>query len=218
MSNRRLSLVREPTEAVPLAIDVVETTAHDTTHIAIYLCQLYDILTHVQDVYRPLLRHGNGLWKYLDHRANPTAIDIRANFILLERAVNQFDTRFTLRALRSISSLRKRLTDRVLCSVIILTYSPNNPTARTFIEYIGMEGQDIQSVVAQYKEEVQLNKNNTKEPLPEVDVYIAILIQVSQSWAPDIAVSHCPRYIFTTKRSMKKVRNFRRSSWTRFGS
>ncbi|CAG5185092.1 uncharacterized protein ALTATR162_LOCUS11220 [Alternaria atra] len=104
--------------------------------------------------------------------------DIRGNFVLLERAVAQFDTRFTLRALRSISSLRKRLTDRVLCSVIILTYSPNNATARNFIEYIGMDGEAIQSVVSQYKEEVQLNKNNTKEPLPEVDVYIAILIQV----------------------------------------
>ncbi|CAN9247544.1 unnamed protein product [Alternaria alternata] len=104
--------------------------------------------------------------------------DIRGNFVLLERAVAQFDTRFTLRALRSISSLRKRLTDRVLCSVIILTYSPNNATARNFIEYIGMDGEAIQSVVSQYKEEVQLNKNNTKEPLPEVDIYIAILIQV----------------------------------------
>jgi 26S proteasome regulatory subunit N3 len=118
--------------------------------------------------------------KYLYQRADPTTVDIRGNFILLEKAVAQFDTRFTLRALRSISSLRKRLTDRVLCSVIILTYSPNNATARTFIEFIGMDGEAIQSVVSQYKEEVQLNKNSTKEPLPEVDVYIAILIQVCQ--------------------------------------
>ncbi|USP80154.1 26s proteasome non-atpase regulatory subunit 3 [Curvularia clavata] len=116
--------------------------------------------------------------KYLYQRADPTTVDIRSNFVLLERAVAQFDTRFTLRALRSISSLRKRLTDRVLCSVVILTYSPNNATARTFIEYIGMDGEAIQSVVSQYKEEVQANKNSTKEPLPEVDVYIAILIQV----------------------------------------
>jgi 26S proteasome regulatory subunit N3 len=115
---------------------------------------------------------------HLSQRADPTTTDIRGNFVLLERAVAQFDTRFTLRALRSISSLRKRLTDRVLCSVIILTYSPNNATARTFIEYIGMDGGAIQSVVSQYKEEVQLNKSSTKEPLPEVDVYIAILIQV----------------------------------------
>jgi 26S proteasome regulatory subunit N3 len=116
--------------------------------------------------------------KYLNQRADPTTIDIRSNFALLERAVTQFDSRFALRALRSISSLRKRLTDRVLCSVIILTYSPNNATARTFIEYIGMDGSAIQSVVSQYKEEVQANKANAKEPIPEIDVYIAILIQV----------------------------------------
>lgn len=116
--------------------------------------------------------------KYLYQRADPMTIDIRSNFALLERAVTQFDSRFALRALRSISSLRKRLTDRVLCSVIILTYSPNNATARTFIEYIGMDGEAIQSVVSQYKEEVQANKTNAKEPIPEIDVYIAILIQV----------------------------------------
>ena len=116
--------------------------------------------------------------KYLNTAADPTTIDVRSNFALLERAVAQFDSRFALRALRSISSLRKRLTDRVLCSVIILTYSPNNATARTFIEYIGMDGAAIQSVVAQYKEEVQANKTSAKEPIPEIDVYIAILIQV----------------------------------------
>ncbi|KAF1361885.1 26S proteasome non-ATPase-like protein regulatory subunit 3 [Lizonia empirigonia] len=116
--------------------------------------------------------------KYLCQPADASTTDIRSNFALLERAVAQFDSRFALRALRSMSSLRKRLTDRVLCSVIILTYSPNNATARTFIEYIGMDGVAIQSVVAQYKEEVQANKTSTKEPLPEIDVYIAILIQV----------------------------------------
>lgn len=111
-------------------------------------------------------------------RADRTAQDIRGNFTLLERAVAQFDSRFTLRALRSISSLRKRLTDRVLCSVIVLTYSPSNATARVLIEAIGMDGEVIQSVVSQYKEEIQQNKGSTKEPIPEIDVYIAILIQV----------------------------------------
>ncbi|KAF2739452.1 hypothetical protein EJ04DRAFT_457374 [Polyplosphaeria fusca] len=107
-----------------------------------------------------------------------TVADIRGNFTLLERAVAQFDARFTLRALRSISSLRKRLTDRVLCSVIVLTYAPTNPTARVLIEATGLDGGAIQAVVAQYKDEIQSNKGNQKDPLPEVDVYIAILIQV----------------------------------------
>ncbi|KAF2007796.1 hypothetical protein P154DRAFT_479040 [Amniculicola lignicola CBS 123094] len=107
-----------------------------------------------------------------------TVGDIRGNFTLLERAVAQFDTRFTLRALRSISGLRKRLTDRVLCSVIVLTYTASNPTARVLMEATGMDGKAIQSVVAQYKEEVTALKASQKEPLPEVDVYIAILVQV----------------------------------------
>lgn len=156
--------------------------------------------------------------KYLYQRADPTTIDIRGNFVLLERAVAQFDTRFTLRALRSISSLRKRLTDRVLCSVIILTYSPNNATARTFIEYIGMDGEAIQSVVSQYKEEVQLNKTSAKEPLPEVDVYIAILIQVSSSARNGCEMANQHRYISMIRRSSRRAPSSQRSWWTRFGS
>lgn len=46
------------------------------------------------------------------------------------------------------------------------------------IEAIGMEGQEIQAIVTQYKDEVQQLKSNPKDPLPEIDVYIAILIQV----------------------------------------
>lgn len=122
------------------------------------------------------------IWYIHPDRADQRIKDIRGNFTLLERAVAQFDTRFTLRALRSISSLRKKLTDRVLCSVIVLTYSPKNPTARVLIEAIGMDGKSIQDVVSQYKDEIQQISGSTKEPpkepLPEIDVYIAILIQV----------------------------------------
>ena len=109
---------------------------------------------------------------------DPLIEEIRSNFSLLERAVAQFDTRFALRALRSISSLRKRLTDRVLCSVIVVTYSHKNATARLLIQAIGMDSDDIKSVADQYKEAVQQLKTSTKEPIPEIDVYIAILVQV----------------------------------------
>ncbi|OCK88068.1 26S proteasome non-ATPase regulatory subunit 3 [Cenococcum geophilum 1.58] len=114
----------------------------------------------------------------VENPAEKTIADIRSNFTLLERAVAQFDTRFTLRALRSISSLRKRLTDRILCSVIVLTYQPNNPTARILIEAIGMDGEAITDVVSQYAAEFSNSKQSLKEIIPEIDVYIAILIQV----------------------------------------
>lgn len=114
----------------------------------------------------------------IENPAEKTIADIRSNFTLLERAVAQFDTRFTLRALRSISSLRKRLTDRILCSVIVLTYPPNNPTARILIEAIGMNREAITDVVSQYAAEFSNSKQSLKEIIPEIDVYIAILIQV----------------------------------------
>lgn len=114
----------------------------------------------------------------VENPAEKTIADIRSNFTLLERAVAQFDTRFTLRALRSISSLRKRLTDRIICSVIVLTYQPNNPTARILIEAIGMDGEAITDVVSQYAAEFSNSKQSLKEIIPEIDVYIAILIQV----------------------------------------
>lgn len=109
---------------------------------------------------------------------DPTVTEIRSNFALLERAVAQFDARFTLRALRSISSLRKRLTDRVLCTVIVVTYSAKNPTARLLIQAVNMEPEDLKSVADQHKDAVQALKNSNKEPIPEIDVYIAILLQV----------------------------------------
>ena len=158
-----------------------------------------------------------------------TCKEIRSNFALLERAVAQFDTRFTLRALRSISSLRKRLTDRVLCTVIVVTYSAKNPTARLLIQAVGMEGEDLKAVADQHKEAVQALKNSTKEPLPEVDVYIGILLQVrtckcstktssaNPRWMPRydrftvsmMTFAHQIRCIYTTNKIMKRVPNSR---------
>lgn len=117
------------------------------------------------------------LMKYDDLGLPKDIADIRNNFALLERAVAQFDTRFTLRALRSISSLRKRLTDQVLSEAIILTYPANNPTAKVLIDATGMGGGLVSKIVAQHADQ-GISKQNGKEVIPEIDVYIAILIQV----------------------------------------
>jgi 26S proteasome regulatory subunit N3 len=60
----------------------------------------------------------------------------------------------------------------------VLTYQPNNPTARILIEAIGMDGEAITDVVSQYAAEFSNSKQSLKEIIPEIDVYIAILIQV----------------------------------------
>ena len=100
--------------------------------------------------------------------------------MLLERAVAQFDARFTLRVLRSISSVRKRLSPAVLSNVITETYPSSNPTARTLLSALGPEAalseMEIDGV-AQTQPPAK-TPGTPKDVLPEVDVYLSILVQI----------------------------------------
>ncbi|EAW09204.1 proteasome regulatory particle lid subunit RPN3 [Aspergillus clavatus NRRL 1] len=105
--------------------------------------------------------------------------DIKANFTLLERGVAHFDPRFTLRVLRSISSMRKHITPDVLAEVIVETYPPSSPTASFLLEAIDKSGA-FDTAVASSKMEVDSEKNkpSPKEILPEIDTYLSILVQI----------------------------------------
>jgi len=109
---------------------------------------------------------------------------IRSSFPLLERAVAQFDSRFTLRALRSISTLRKKLTAPILLKTIIMTYGAGDnasPTRGVFMRALGQDPDAVDSIVRKMMtsaEQKELMKNNTKEHIPEIDMYLAVLIQV----------------------------------------
>ncbi|KAL2058480.1 hypothetical protein ABVK25_001208 [Lepraria finkii] len=115
-------------------------------------------------------------------------IDIKANFSLLERAVAQFDARFTLRVLRSISSVRKHLSPDLLAQVITETYTSTNPVAKTLLAALGRENASFESSEDVSEEEIdgltkdktQAGKQNTalKDILPEVDTYLSILVQI----------------------------------------
>ncbi|KAL1884127.1 hypothetical protein VTK73DRAFT_6796 [Phialemonium thermophilum] len=118
-----------------------------------------------------------------------TINDIKANFALLDRAVALFDARFTLRALRSISALRKRLTPDIISQVISETYLSSSAwehVARRLLAAIGK--QDV-SLGRQPSSEMEVDseskpstkngsKKESKDPIPEVDVFLGILIQV----------------------------------------
>ncbi|KAJ5937406.1 26S proteasome regulatory subunit rpn3 [Penicillium verhagenii] len=104
--------------------------------------------------------------------------DIKINFTLLDRAVAHFDPRFTLRVLRSISSMRKYITPEVLAEVIVETYTESNETASFLLEAIGQTGA-FEGVEETSSMDVDSEKNKTaKEVLPEVDAYLSILVQI----------------------------------------
>ncbi|KAI5301880.1 26S proteasome non-ATPase regulatory subunit [Ascosphaera pollenicola] len=103
--------------------------------------------------------------------------DIKTGIPLLERAVKEFDARLTLRVLRSISSIRKHLSADVLARLIVDTYSRGNETAQLFLAHIGK--QNAFDIVAGAMELDDNSKSaDDKKTLPEVDFFIAILIQV----------------------------------------
>ncbi|KAJ5124707.1 Winged helix-turn-helix transcription repressor DNA-binding [Penicillium bovifimosum] len=105
-------------------------------------------------------------------------LDIKTNFTLLERAVAHFDPRFTLRVLRSISSMRKHLTPEVLAEVIVETYPESSSTASFLLEALG-QTKAYENALASSEMEVDSEKKAApKETLAEVDVYLSILVQI----------------------------------------
>jgi 26S proteasome regulatory subunit N3 len=109
--------------------------------------------------------------------------DIKSNFPLLERAVTLFDARFSLRALRSISSIRKRLTPDILVQVITETYPSSSPTAKSLLAALDREhiapGKLTSADMEIDGESKAMNgKREPKEVIPEVDIFLGILTQI----------------------------------------
>ncbi|KAI1468245.1 proteasome regulatory subunit C-terminal-domain-containing protein [Daldinia caldariorum] len=115
--------------------------------------------------------------------------DIKSNFALLDRAVALFDARFTLRALRSLSSLRKRLTPDILAQVIAETFSVSSTSASVAKQLLVAIGKEDVPLGRQASAEMEIdsepkapakngNKKENKEVIPEIDIFLSILVQV----------------------------------------
>ena len=103
--------------------------------------------------------------------------DIKTNFTLLDRAVAHFDPRFTLRVLRSISSMRKYITPEVLAEVIVETYQASSQTASFLLDALD-KSNAFEDANSKMEVDSEKNKAASKETLPEVDAYLSILVQI----------------------------------------
>ncbi|OAX80335.1 hypothetical protein ACJ72_05332 [Emergomyces africanus] len=110
--------------------------------------------------------------------------DIKSNFTLLERAVTHFDPRFTLRVLRSISSMRKQLSADLLAQVIVETYQPSDSTAAFLLAPIGKQSAFTDAATADSSMDIDGESKSSgkrsapRDVFPEVDIYLSILIQI----------------------------------------
>ncbi|KAL5354203.1 26S proteasome non-ATPase regulatory subunit [Pseudogymnoascus australis] len=115
-----------------------------------------------------------------------TIANIKNDFALLEKAVALFDARFTLRALRSISTIRKHLSADVLAQVITETYPASSSPAKHLLEALNKEDATFNKQTASDMDvdgDVKAtakngSKKETKEIIPEIDVFLGILVQV----------------------------------------
>ena len=111
-------------------------------------------------------------------KADVVHLDIKSNFVLLEKAVNQFDPRFTLRVLRSISSVRKQLSSDVLVQVILDLYSSSSPAASPLLNALRHDVAFPNELVQEWRKNPLAKGTTLKEILPEHDVYLSILTQI----------------------------------------
>ncbi|KAI9731069.1 MAG: 26S proteasome non-ATPase regulatory subunit [Claussenomyces sp. TS43310] len=111
-----------------------------------------------------------------------TMADIKANFSLLERAVALFDARFTLRALRSISSIRKRLTSDILAQVIADTYPATNDSAKILLAALDRDHRAFSKPISSEMDVESTLKNGAKkepkEIIPEIGIFLGVLTQI----------------------------------------
>jgi len=140
---------------------------------------------------------------------------ITANFALLEQAISQFDARFTLRVLRSISSTRRSPHfAEALSNAIDTLYAshPDAPSKHFLTTALGKsKGDGANGNTSQ--------KPTAGEPLAEHFVYLAILVQVCLVriiWQAQI--SNTVRSISMIRRSSLRARSTPRSWLTKSAS
>ncbi|KAH7155117.1 26S proteasome non-ATPase regulatory subunit 3 [Dactylonectria estremocensis] len=116
-----------------------------------------------------------------------TVADIKSNFALLDRAVALFDARFSLRALRSISIIRKRLAPDIIAQVIADTFpvsASSGNIAKQLLVAIDRENTPLgRQGGSEMEVDIDSPKTGTKnsakkEIIPETDIFLGILVQV----------------------------------------
>ncbi|KAG2198675.1 proteasome regulatory subunit C-terminal-domain-containing protein [Mucor mucedo] len=97
-----------------------------------------------------------------------TISEIKRNFTLLERAVDTIEARFTTRVLRTLPSIRRRLTSDILAQVISDYFGPNDSQKTELLKYL--------SEIEKPTTEEDVEKKGSV--LPEVDIYLHLNVLI----------------------------------------
>ncbi|KAI7863241.1 proteasome regulatory subunit C-terminal-domain-containing protein [Spinellus fusiger] len=107
--------------------------------------------------------------RLIKETAQTVTAEIKRNFTLLERAVDTLESRFTTRVLRTLPSIRRRLTSSVLVQVISDTYGSHEEEKNDLLRYLGESGGMEVDAIAEKKNTV----------LPEIDIYLHLNVLIT---------------------------------------
>jgi len=98
--------------------------------------------------------------------------EMKSNVVLIERAVSTLEPRFTIRVLRSLTALRKRLDDKALCDAVSEVYSQDPQVRSSLLSWLpGAPAQD---------ESMEIDPSPSPKPssetVPETEIYFRLLI------------------------------------------
>jgi 26S proteasome regulatory subunit N3 len=124
----------------------------------------------------------------------PTPVaDIKSSILLIERAVSTLEPRFTHRVLRTLTSLRKRIDDKVLRDAIEELYPKGGPVKTGLLFWLPPaaaidQSMDVDSAPTPAK-------TPAVEPVPEGEIYIRLLIlhhlhKSPETYAKSIELAH----------------------------
>ncbi|KAJ6595735.1 diphenol oxidase-A2 [Mycena vulgaris] len=120
----------------------------------------------------------------------PTPVqEIKYNVVLIERAVATLEPRFAHRVLRTLTALRKRLDATVLRNAVEEVFVKDTPTKQSLLSWLPdapppTEAMEVDSAAAPPAPKPPAGP----EPVPEVDMYLRLLIMHFFESSPDTYV------------------------------
>ncbi|KAG2036801.1 diphenol oxidase-A2 [Suillus americanus] len=108
--------------------------------------------------------------------------EIKANIALIDRAINDLETRFTHRVLRSLTALRKRINDKVLRDAIEENYPKDSAVKNSLLSWLPSAPPAEQSMEIDTTSEANAtaplppSSKPTSDPVPEAEIYFRLLI------------------------------------------
>ncbi|KAH9973806.1 PCI domain-containing protein [Lactifluus volemus] len=98
--------------------------------------------------------------------------EIKSNVTLIERAVSTLEPRFTIRVLRSLTALRKRLDDKALCDAVCEVYPQDSPVRVSLLSWLPAAPVQDESMEV----DSAPSPRPPSETVPEIEIYFRLLI------------------------------------------